>query len=120
MIRPTARNPGAEEGMHHADIPRVGAGESRAIAKERQCAAAPGDPHGSHVMISALEDAWTWYESVRTLTKDMERLGRLFWDRSEWADALTRDNRFRSVTEAEITDRVRTVHDDLDDLGVLL
>jgi hypothetical protein len=71
-------------------------------------------------MIAALEDAWTWYESVRLLTRHMRRLGERFWNREEWSEALGRDNQFRHVESAHIKARVETTLADLDDLGVLL
>jgi hypothetical protein len=76
--------------------------------------------------MSSLDDAWRWYESVKTLTEDMARLGRRYWDRAEWADPLGRDNRFRDVDSSDIAGRVNTVlggqdgDRDLEDLGVLL
>lgn len=71
-------------------------------------------------MISSLDDAWRWYQSVKTLTQDMERLGRRFWNVEGWAQGLSQDNRFRYVESAEIADRARTILNDLEDLGVLV
>jgi hypothetical protein len=71
-------------------------------------------------MISSLDDAWKWYEGVRTLARDMSRLGEKFWNRSEWAEPLGLDNRFRSVTSDNLRDRASTILKDLDDLAVLL
>jgi hypothetical protein len=71
-------------------------------------------------MISSLDDAWRWYHCVRTLAQDMDRLGERFWDREEWAQALGRDNRFRSVKAIDLQAGAKTISDDLDDLAVLL
>jgi hypothetical protein len=71
-------------------------------------------------MISSLKDAWGWYESVLTLAGDMKRLGERFWNREDWSEALSRDNRFQSVRAIDLQDRARTISDDLDDLAVLL
>jgi hypothetical protein len=71
-------------------------------------------------MISSLDDAWKWYEGVHTLARDMARLGEKFWNRSEWAEPLGLDNRFRSVTSDDLRDRASTILKDRDDLAVLL
>jgi hypothetical protein len=71
-------------------------------------------------MIASLDDAWRWYESVKSLTGDMARLGRRYWNLDEWANALSEDNRFRFVEAPEIEERATRVVNDLDDLGVLL
>jgi hypothetical protein len=71
-------------------------------------------------MISSLDDAWAWYHCVRTLARDMDRLGERFWNREEWAEVLGRDNRFRSVKPIDLQDSAKTISDDLDDLAVLL
>jgi hypothetical protein len=70
-------------------------------------------------MIRSLEDAWDWYISVRTLAYDMRHLaGRC--DRPEWASVLSRDNRLRERTAAELGDMAKKILDDLDDLAVLV
>ncbi len=71
-------------------------------------------------MISSLDDAWLWYESVKTLTEDMTRLASHFWDKDPWVEALRLDNRFRHIESSDIERRAKTVKGDLDDLGVLL
>ena len=71
-------------------------------------------------MISSLDDAWGWYTSVRTLTTQMDRLGRKYWDREELALLLGRDNVFRSVRASQLQERATTILGDLDDLAVLL
>jgi hypothetical protein len=71
-------------------------------------------------MISSLDDAWKWYKCARTLAQDMDRLGRRFWNRDEWAGALGLDDRFRSVEATDLRENAKTILDDLDDLGVLL
>jgi hypothetical protein len=71
-------------------------------------------------MISSLDDAQRWYEGVRALANDMERIGRRYWDVEPLAEVLSRDNRFRDLASSTIGDRSRNVLADLDDLGVLL
>jgi hypothetical protein len=71
-------------------------------------------------VIASLEDAWRWYQGVKALAGDMERLGRRLWDREPLAAELARDDRFRHVESSEIEARARLVRDDLDDLGVLV
>lgn len=71
-------------------------------------------------MIASLDDAWGWYQGVKRLAKDMERLGRRLWDREPLAAELAGDARFRHVGSAEIEARAQLVRDDLDDLGVLV
>jgi hypothetical protein len=71
-------------------------------------------------MISSLEDAWKWYEQVRTMAGHMERLGKRFWDREDWAQILGQDDCFRHVESDRLREEARAIRDDLDDLGVLL
>ncbi len=71
-------------------------------------------------MISTLEDAWRWYERVRTLAGHMERLGERFWDRDEWAQLLGHDNHFRHVESGHLLGDANAIREDLDDLSVLL
>lgn len=71
-------------------------------------------------MIATLEDAWEWYKSAKILVDSMGRIGRNFWDLPEWHDALSRDNKFRSLSSAEIEALTQKVRADLDDLAVLV
>jgi hypothetical protein len=71
-------------------------------------------------MISSLEDARHWYEGVRALANDMDRIGSRYWNEEPYASKLALDGRFRFVESSVIAERTRTVLDDLDDLAVLL
>lgn len=70
--------------------------------------------------MKSLELAWLWYERVRKLAGHMDRLGEKFWDREEWAQLLSRDNRFRDVASGHLREDANAILEDLDDLGVLL
>ena len=70
-------------------------------------------------MIRSLEDAEKWYHSVKSLAVDMKRMASL-WDREEIAEVLSRDNRLRDVTSADLSDMAATILDDLDQLAVLV
>ncbi len=50
----------------------------------------------------------------------MERLGQRFWDRVEWSQVLSHDNRFRDVEARDLREGAGTILSDLDDLAVLL
>ena len=71
-------------------------------------------------MIASLDDAWAWYEAVRSMTGWMGRLGRRYWDHEELAPLLSQDTKFRTVEREDIESRAERVSDDLDDLCVLL
>jgi hypothetical protein len=71
-------------------------------------------------MISSLDDARKWYEGVRALANDMDRMGRKYWNEEPLAAVLALDNRFRFVESKTIDNRARTVLGDLDDMAVLL
>ena len=70
-------------------------------------------------MIRSLKDAEKWYHSVKSLAVDMKRMASL-WDREEIAEVLSRDNRLRDVTSADLSDMAATILDDLDQLAVLV
>lgn len=70
-------------------------------------------------MIRSLEDAWKWYNAVRTLAYDMRHLaGRC--DRPEWDAILKQDTRFRERSATQLFEMANRVLDDLDDLAVLV
>jgi len=69
-------------------------------------------------MIRSLEDAETWYRSVKSLAA-MKRMAGL-WDREEIAEVWGHDNRLRNVSSAELRDMAATILDDLDHLAVLV
>lgn len=75
-------------------------------------------------MIRSLEDAWHWYEAVKTLVRMMDRMGRRYWSESvqekTLRETLHHDNVFREIEAAEIQDLAKRVVEDLDDLVVLL
>ena len=71
-------------------------------------------------MIASLDDAWQWYEGVKSLAGWMARMGRKYWEHPELASMLGRDNHFRDVEKDEIARREKCVSADLDDLCVLL
>jgi hypothetical protein len=70
-------------------------------------------------MILSLEDAWTWYNAVRTLAYDVRHLAE-HWDRPDPGPGLSLDNRLRHRTGEQFLDMARTILDDLDDLAVLV
>jgi len=70
-------------------------------------------------VIRSLEDAWKWYEAVRTLAHDMKNLaGRC--DGPEWEGALNSSNRLRDRSAADLHDMSERILDDLDHLAVLV
>lgn len=71
-------------------------------------------------MMTSLEDAWHWCDSVHSLTQMMQRLGRKYWEKLPWEGLLDRDEHLRHADAADISDRSDTVFADLDDLCVLL
>jgi hypothetical protein len=71
-------------------------------------------------MIASLEDAWRWYESVRTLTQTMQRLGLKHWDMLPWDGPLGQDERIRDLEADALLVQSDVVFRDLDDLCVLL
>lgn len=71
-------------------------------------------------MMTTLDDAWNWYESVKSLTQTMDRLGKKFWETLPWDDDLGRDERLKELEASDIVDMSATVLRDLDDLCVLL
>ncbi len=71
-------------------------------------------------MISSLEDAWGWYQSVLSLTQVMGRLGSKYWQSLPWDGPMGRDNRLRPLEATEIAEKAKAVLQDLEDLGVLV
>jgi hypothetical protein len=70
-------------------------------------------------MIWSLDDARRWYTAVRTLAYDMKQpAGK--WEKPELQEVLSRDNRLRDRTSAELMDRANAILAGLDDLAVLL
>jgi hypothetical protein len=70
-------------------------------------------------MIRSLDDAWEWYLAVRTLAYDMRKLAGK-WDDPALDAVLSRDNRLRDRTSADLVDKANLILADLDDLSVLL
>jgi hypothetical protein len=70
-------------------------------------------------VITSLDDAWRWYESARTLTLAMQRLGRRRWRELPWEGNLGRDEHLKQLDSADIENRSRAILDDLDDFCVL-
>jgi hypothetical protein len=56
---------------------------------------------------------------VRTLAYDLRKLARI-WDNQELHDVLSRDDRLRERTAADLMNRANAILDDLDDLAVLV
>ena len=71
-------------------------------------------------MISSLEDAWTWYTSVKEVTLAMLAMGKKHWNALPWDGDLGKDDRLRHIEAPEILDWAKVVLGDLDDLCVLL
>jgi hypothetical protein len=71
-------------------------------------------------VISDLDEAWQWYQSVKDLSRVMARLGRRYWDRLPWDGILDRDETLKEVESSQINEMTRTVLDDLEDLCVHL
>jgi len=71
-------------------------------------------------MIASLADAWSWYESVKTLTLAMRQLGSKHWDSLPWEGSLGRDNRLCDLEAPEIIERSDAILANIDDLCVLL
>jgi hypothetical protein len=70
-------------------------------------------------MIASLDDAWKWYDAIRTLAGDMSRLAKK-WDDPGLANLVDVDNRLRYRTAAELEDKANTILKDLDDLAVMM
>jgi len=71
-------------------------------------------------MISALEDAWKWYESVKDVSGVMFAMGKKHWNALPWDGALGQDEHVRHVLAAEILDWVKVIRSNLDGLCILL
>lgn len=74
-------------------------------------------------MIRSLDDAWAWYEAVKTLALAMGSLARIWqdlWDNPESHEILRRANRLRELTDLDLSRHAKIVRDDLDDLAVLI
>lgn len=74
-------------------------------------------------MIRSLDDAWAWYEAVKTLALTMGSLARIWqdlWDNPELHEILKRADRLRELTDVDLSRHAKIVRDDLDDLAVLI
>jgi hypothetical protein len=74
-------------------------------------------------MIRSLDDAWAWYEAVKTLALAMGSLARIWQDlrdNPESHEILRRANRLRELTDLDLSRHAKVVRDDLDDLAVLI
>ena len=71
-------------------------------------------------MMTSLQDAWEWYESVQELTRAMQVLGKKYWEELPWEGALGRDNRLGRASASQVVHRSAVVLGDLKDLCVLL
>lgn len=70
-------------------------------------------------MIRSLDDAWKWYEAVRSLALLMKKLAGK-WDDPAIQAAVGRENRLRDLGAADLVDKANTILADLDDLSVLV
>src|SRR5262245_12217685 len=70
-------------------------------------------------MIRSLDDAWKWYSAVRMLAYDMRKLAGK-WGTPELHEVLSRDNRLRERTAADLKNGANAILDDLNDLAVLV
>ncbi len=70
-------------------------------------------------MIRSLDEAWNWYEAVRTLALDMKRIAAK-WDEPALAEVLGRENRFRERSAADLRVHAETILEDLGDLAILV
>lgn len=70
-------------------------------------------------MIRSVEDAERWYQAVRTLARDTERLA-LKWEELGLEEVFRADNRLAERTPEGLSRNAKTVLDDLDDLAVLV
>jgi hypothetical protein len=70
-------------------------------------------------MIRSLDDAWNWYSAVRTLAYDMRKLAGI-WDNQELHEILSRAERLRERTTADLLKAANAILGDLDDLAVLV
>jgi hypothetical protein len=71
-------------------------------------------------MISSLDEAWTWYMSVKELTLAMFAMGKKHWNTLPWDGELGNDDRLRHIEAPQILSWADVIRGDLDDLCVLL
>jgi hypothetical protein len=74
-------------------------------------------------MIRSLDDAWAWYEAVKTLALAMRSLARIWqdlWDNPELHEILRRADRLRELTNLDLSRHAEIIGDDPDDLAVLI
>lgn len=70
--------------------------------------------------MKTLEDAWRWYEAVRSQSKLSQRLAEKHWERLPWDGPLGRDVRLREIQSAQLVEDSLSILGELDDLAVLL
>ena len=67
-----------------------------------------------------MEDAWTWYQDVKRLLGLLRRLASHYWDDLPWDGRLGRDDRFRSLDDADLVRGADLGLAPFDDLAVLV
>ncbi|SIO05354.1 hypothetical protein SAMN05444166_2217 [Singulisphaera sp. GP187] len=67
-----------------------------------------------------LKEAWVWYLETRKLLRLMRRFASHYWDQLPWADALEKDELFRTQEGPPLVDSAGSSLDQLDDLAIVV
>jgi hypothetical protein len=70
--------------------------------------------------MTTLEEAWKWYQGVKTSLRRFAHLADKFWDELPWDGRLDRDNTFRVLDRTTVSDDARTGLSELDDFAVFV
>jgi hypothetical protein len=70
--------------------------------------------------MNTLDEAWRWYQSADRQVRLLKRLADRHWNELPWSGILGRDDRFRSLRAADLSEESNTILKPLDDLAVLV
>src|SRR5262249_42866718 len=87
--------------------------------------ARPADVRGGPAELppmKTLADAWAWYVATRLSLEQMQRIGEKYWNDSPWEKEppIGRDDRFRMLEAADITEATTASLAPVDDLAVVV
>lgn len=70
--------------------------------------------------MSSLDDAWEWYQATQRQLHRLGRLADLYWENFSWDGPLGRDDEFRLLSSAAVSEESRLGLARLDDLAVVI
>jgi hypothetical protein len=70
--------------------------------------------------MKTLEEAWTWYQAVKTQVGLVHRLASRYWSELPWDGRLGRDDRFKDLKQRRLEEDAQSALSQIKDLAVLV